>query len=308
MNQLCRILACFLLLFGLIMCSLYAESTQDIFSRANTHIEKGELDQAIAEYDKVAVMLPNDSAVYYNRGQAYFRKGDYNKAINDFTKSLAIKPHYSTYYNRGLAHWNNGSPKQAIVDYTSAIEMQPSNSNAYCNRGVVYFENRMTEQAISDFNKALDINPRDAIAYNGRSHAYYSLGKIDLALEDANKAISLGYHVDPGFMARLKEAALFRPEVGQRELTINIMNRVYRIQGNTNCSQQLIRDMLPGITGLTDADAKEFLIKTEFIKWGEAGRYWEEEWTLETTKKTGKFMLTLTPTPDGGADYKIQQK
>ena len=376
--------------------SAYAQSAQERFNRANNYVRNGQIDQAIAEYDAVIEMQPNDSGVYYNRAYAYFTKDDYGKAIDDFTKSISIMPHASAYYGRGVAYWKNKNPELAIADYNKAIEIDPNYANAYCNRGVVYAENGKPEQAIADFTKALELNPRDALAYAGRSKTYHNIGKDDLALADANKAESLGYAMGPGFVAKLnktskttvsqdpareyfekgnanyvkrdfyqaiddftksidtdstrgvtfhnrgltyfalrdydkawadvrkaealgyptnpgflenlKRATEFESEIRYREFTMNEMGRIFKFKGSTNCSQQLIRDMLPGITGFTDGDAKEFMIKTEFVKWGEAGKYWEEDWTVETANKKANFLLTLTPTPDGGANYQIKPK
>ncbi len=47
-------------------------------------------------------------AYYYNRGLEYQRKGQYDKAISDYTKAIEINPKYAVaYYNRGLAYKKN---------------------------------------------------------------------------------------------------------------------------------------------------------------------------------------------------------
>ena len=96
--------------------SAYAQSAQERFNRANNYVRNGQIDQAIAEYDAVIEMQPNDSGVYYNRAYAYFTKDDCGKAIDDFTKSISIMPHASAYYGRGVAYWKNKNPELAIAD------------------------------------------------------------------------------------------------------------------------------------------------------------------------------------------------
>ena len=39
---------------------------------------------------------------YNNRGNAYSKKGDYNRAISNYTEAIVLNPNYAiAYYNRG---------------------------------------------------------------------------------------------------------------------------------------------------------------------------------------------------------------
>jgi tetratricopeptide (TPR) repeat protein len=82
-----------------------------------------------------------DSAVaYYNRGVAYFEKGDWDNAIAEFTEAIRLKPDFaSAYYNL---------------------------SAAYYNRGVVYAEKEDYARARADWEKVLEIDPNHAGARN----------------------------------------------------------------------------------------------------------------------------------------------
>jgi len=47
-----------------------------------------------------------DAEFYYNRGNAYYDKGQYDQAITDFNKALEINPRYAdAYNNRGFAYY-----------------------------------------------------------------------------------------------------------------------------------------------------------------------------------------------------------
>ena len=76
---------------------------------------------------------------YNNRGTAYDDKGDYDRAIADFSKAIALDPKYvNAYYNRGVSYQHKGNRDQAILDYTKAIAVDPKFVPAYVNRGNVY--------------------------------------------------------------------------------------------------------------------------------------------------------------------------
>ncbi|MDR1602709.1 MAG: tetratricopeptide repeat protein [Tannerella sp.] len=46
---------------------------------------------------------------YFQRGYAYYYKGDYDKAIESYHKAIELKPDYAeAYYNQGNAYKNKG--------------------------------------------------------------------------------------------------------------------------------------------------------------------------------------------------------
>jgi tetratricopeptide (TPR) repeat protein len=51
-------------------------------------------DRAIADYNQVIRLAPNNADAYNNRGNAYYKKGDYDRAIADFEAGLRIDPNY----------------------------------------------------------------------------------------------------------------------------------------------------------------------------------------------------------------------
>ena len=75
---------------------------------------------------------------YYSRGVAYGIKGDYERAIADFTRAIEIGRDPYAYNDRGLAYELKGDYERAIADYDMAIEIFPRYGTAYNHRGFVY--------------------------------------------------------------------------------------------------------------------------------------------------------------------------
>ena len=47
---------------------------------------------------------------------AYAKKGEYDKAIDEFTKAILIDPALArAYYNRGTTYFNKGESDQALL-------------------------------------------------------------------------------------------------------------------------------------------------------------------------------------------------
>lgn len=88
---------------------------------------------------------------------------EYDRAIQDFGKAIALDPSYAeAYYNRGVLYWREfGNHYRAIRDLTRVIELAPHWAEAHFNRGLAYKLHGDRSQAIADFQRYLEIG-RDA--------------------------------------------------------------------------------------------------------------------------------------------------
>ena len=141
--------------------------------------------------DNVA-KTPNLTRVLLNRGIAYRRLGQWEKAIDDYSRVIDINPKYAqAYYNRGIAKKSIQDYHGAIADYSKAIEIDPKYIQAYNNRGVLKVNLQDYQGAIADYSDALEIDPKYIQAYNNRGAAFCTLGQWDKAIADFSKMIEI---------------------------------------------------------------------------------------------------------------------
>ncbi|MCL2385650.1 MAG: tetratricopeptide repeat protein, partial [Alphaproteobacteria bacterium] len=57
--------------------------------RGNAYRNKGDIDHALADYDKAIELDPKYAAAYYNRGFADVKKGWVVNAVTDFWQALS---------------------------------------------------------------------------------------------------------------------------------------------------------------------------------------------------------------------------
>jgi tetratricopeptide (TPR) repeat protein len=160
--------------------------------------QQEELEQALGHYDEsldLATKISEKEGIIANLnniGLIYDKQGDFDKAIDNFTKTIEINPNDAdAYYNRGIAYGKKGEFDKAIVDFTKAIEINPKYADAYNNRGMAYRKKGELDKAIADYTKTIEINSNDADAYNNRGIAYGKKGEDDKALADFTKAIEI---------------------------------------------------------------------------------------------------------------------
>jgi len=119
-------------------------------------------------------------------GTMHFESGEYQKAIDDFSKAIESDPKLAEAYSiRGLSYSKLDEHEKAIEDYTKAIELKIAEEAIwYYHRAYSYEELREYQKAIDDYTKATESNP----PFYMKDMMRWSLEK---ALEDYSKHINL---------------------------------------------------------------------------------------------------------------------
>lgn len=138
-------------------------------------------------------------------GLARYEAGDYEGAVDRFTKALApsdaspnvpeqmVAPH-RIYLFRGFSHYlkdGEGGLDRAIADYDKSIQIKSDVAEAYLIRGWLYSHKSQHDRAIADFNDAIKLKPNLAEAYFSRGVAYSAKGLHDLAIQEYDQTIKL---------------------------------------------------------------------------------------------------------------------
>ena len=165
------------------------------FYRGGAYYRKGDYDRTIANLDQAIQLKPDDAAFYNNRGLAYYLKHNYDCAIADYDQAIKLQPKYvEAYGNRGLAYAGKGDLDRAIADYDQAIQLRPDDDASYNNRGLAYTDKGDYDRAISDYTEAIQhgtCSPCLPKAYANRGQVYAAKGEYDRAIADYTLAIQL---------------------------------------------------------------------------------------------------------------------
>src|SRR5258705_124712 len=101
----------------------FGDVANEYINRGNARYGKGDLDGALADYDKAIELNPKDALAYYNRGNVKDKTGDVDGALADYGKAIKLKPKDAlAYYNRGNAKYRKGDLDGALADANKAVE------------------------------------------------------------------------------------------------------------------------------------------------------------------------------------------
>jgi len=151
---------------------------------------------------------PEDPDAYLARAKAYAKSDRNAEAVEDLTKAIAVSKH--AYYvaqattNRGEVFFKLGEYEKASADFTRVIELDSADAykpSAFLNRARTRIAQERLADARADTNEAIKLlsakNARAAKkklgeAYSLRARINCSDGKAPAARADNSKAVSFG--------------------------------------------------------------------------------------------------------------------
>ena len=182
-----------LLFAGMVAVGLSLNSATGYLNRGRVHMEKGDYDAAIGDYNAALRLNPNDATAYHSRGTAYLATRHYDAALRDYNAALRLNPNDATYDLRGATYLAKGHYDAALRDFNMALSLNPNNPNAYANRGRVYSEKGDYGAALRDYDVALRLEPNSHVTYLTRGVVKFAAGRFS----DAATDFAHGLRIDP---------------------------------------------------------------------------------------------------------------
>lgn len=180
----------------------------------------GQLDDAIAAYQKALSQDPNNADYAYYLGTAYHQKKDFAKASAAYKKALSLKPGYtdaqkaldsidqqtaSADLDKAIDAYNTKNYPVALTLVNQALAKNGQDAMAHYYKGLIYDAQKKPSLAAQSY--------RDAIRYNADfTDAYYALGVALDTAKDENgarsafeKFLSLSGNNDDDFVKYARE-------------------------------------------------------------------------------------------------------
>jgi tetratricopeptide (TPR) repeat protein len=190
------------------------------FSRGNVLAEKGQIANAVAEFEKGADYGPTEVEAYSNIANLYAFINQWDEAIIFIDKGLALDPNnyflndlkaryyiYTNEMDKALDYCNtaisyganfaSALQTRAVIDFklgnyavlndcNKILLLFPDNVPAYMVRGLFYAQLGGSSFAASiyDFTKVIQLDPGNAVAYYNRGLAYKYQGNNAAAEAD----------------------------------------------------------------------------------------------------------------------------
>ncbi len=184
-----------------------------------SELKQGNLIEALAAFELGREHYTEDPKIHNALGLVYFQQQQYNKAVEQFKKTLRLEPNFveahnnlgSTYaqlkdwdnaiaeyravlgeplyrtpelghYNLGRVLLEKGQAIEAVKEFHTAVKIQPNFSRALNKYGVALFRLNRIQEAVKQFKQAIEIDPKYAEPYLNLGLAYMKQGKKEEAI------------------------------------------------------------------------------------------------------------------------------
>lgn len=138
------------------------------------------------------LQAPKSAQELVTRGSKFGNAGQLDEALADFERAIALDPASSAAYSaRGLVRLTRKDVPSARADYDRAISLDDRNAQALVGLGAIAMQERRFQDAASAYTRATYAEPSNYTALIGRAEAYRQLGDIDRAMSDTDEILRL---------------------------------------------------------------------------------------------------------------------
>jgi len=181
------------------------EESFELFDKGNLLIKEEKYDEAMALFEEFLTKYPEIYQAHLNIGTCYMKKGELDKAEEEFKlvldKTLENHGDYKNdpqaslraFTGLGEIYLRKEDFEASQKYFTQALDISPEDEVAAYNVGEVFFSNQRIDDAIKYFELAIQIKKDWSKPYLKLGYAYLNKGDFNKALENFNKFVE----VDP---------------------------------------------------------------------------------------------------------------
>ena len=152
-------------------------------TQAMTEMVNRDYLKSIALLTEVLSEEPEHKLALTARGSAFLRQGNLNNALADFDRAIKSYPEYAhAYHLRGIARTADGNDEGALEDLDRAIELDPEYGAAYFSRANMHSKTGRSDEAGEDAAMATQIGIRNVENYANENNIWRT---EHFAVEDA---------------------------------------------------------------------------------------------------------------------------
>lgn len=144
--------------------------------------------KALELAQELVAKYPGDERAHFIMGNQYLGQQDYDQAIAEFQKSIAINPKFSGAYNSlGYAYRPVAKYADAETAFKKYIELIPDDPNPYDSYAELLMKTGRFDESIAQYGKALAVDEHFSNSYIGIATNLMLQGKHDEAAAEAQR-------------------------------------------------------------------------------------------------------------------------
>lgn len=173
---------------------------------AEQAIRDGDLDRALAEFQRAIQNNPTLTPAHMGMGDIYRMRGDYARAEEKYARSAQIEPkNFDAQYYHGLMLHLLDRLTEAVQAYLRALSVKPNDFKANLNVATAYYQLDENTQALPYARRAVELNPEDGPSRFNLGAVYAALNRHGEAVREYQQAAEL-MPLNPPLLLNLGES------------------------------------------------------------------------------------------------------
>ncbi|MBZ9606078.1 tetratricopeptide repeat protein [Phyllobacterium chamaecytisi] len=154
-------------------------------------------DEAIQHLNGLLKSEPEDMRTYLAIGSIYSQDKNYQKAAETYDQAAGVlkeptRNDWTIFYQRGIAYERLKQWDKAEPNFLKALELYPDQPQVLNYLGYSWIDmNTKLEQGLDLIKKAVEARPQDGYIVDSLGWAYYRLGRYDDAVTQLEQAVKL---------------------------------------------------------------------------------------------------------------------
>ena len=278
------------------------------------HGKAGQLDDALACFEKVKELAPSKASANNNIGSVWREKGEYLLAESYFRAALKENPNFfDAQKNLGAAMHKLERLDEAIIEFNKALQLKPNDTEILNAIGTVYSHMGKKDEAIAAYKKVLQINPNYKQVLNNMGNIYLGQKKFTDAVACYEKALE----VDPTYsdamnnlanalkdMEYLDEAIYYYEQaIAAPNARVELYSNygvALKDRGYFDKAMQMLDLALEKKPEYPDAEWNKALV---YLSNGDFAKGWDAyEWRWKSTNFDSKYIISSKPLWSGAKE------
>ncbi len=204
------------------------------YFRAYCYLYLRHYDKSIEDFKRLMVIDPLDVDGPYGAGRASYEKGEFENAVQYYTKALQLnRAHLPSFNDRGMAYCRMHLFDQGLADFYKAMEVDSNFAMVYVNTGAArYFNQDLENPSKRDlriakgwFDKAIERDKELHLAYYNRAAVNFFLEDYEASLKDMNRTLL----IDPEFPMNYFYTGVIYKKMGNYKRAVAEFNKTLKL-------------------------------------------------------------------------------
>ncbi|PVU98149.1 hypothetical protein BB559_001766 [Furculomyces boomerangus] len=198
-----------------------------MYRKANMYTEKKEIEKVDKLIASALSINPKDPEGFFQSGQVWFLKQDFDKAAKDYQQAINLDQDYVyPYIQLGVAQFKMGQVENAMQTFNLAMARFPNRSDLFNYYGEVLAEQGGPVDAAKAFEKSIGIDRSNPLPYvNKAISTFQTTGNFELALSLIKEAMT----VDPECELAVAALSQIYLQLGMFEDSLAMLRRAVEL-------------------------------------------------------------------------------